>query len=265
MWQIDNSKTPNTNNQSIIWFREQLNASIIEINKNFAEYRISDALKTVYKTIWDYFCSWYLELIKPPYGQAIDSFTNYKTIYFFKTLIQLLHPIMPFITEENWHILDNNKNENDTIMFTDWPVVDNYDEKIIDEINFIFELISTIRSLKKQYNLSNNDLEIYYNNSEFKDIIDKYSELIKKMTQIQSLTNKVPQMNTAETLVRTLTISIPIPETNLEEEKEKIIKELEYYKGFLNNVNKIRKRKFVNKAPASVIENEKKTTRCFEK
>ncbi|HOB26706.1 MAG TPA: valine--tRNA ligase [Bacteroidales bacterium] len=260
MWQIDNSKTPNAiNNQSIIWFREQLNASIIEINKNFAEYRISDALKTVYKTIWDYFCSWYLELIKPPYGQAIDSFTYYKTIDFFKTLMQLLHPFMPFITEEIWHLLDNNKNENDTIMFTDWPVVDNYDEKIIDEINFIFELISTIRSLKKQYNLSNNDLEIYYNNSEFKDIIDKYSELIKKMTQIQSLTNKVPQMNTAETLVRTLTISIPIPETNLEEEKEKIIKELEYYKGFLNNVNKkLENENFVNKAPASVIENEKK-------
>lgn len=260
MWQIDNSKTPNAiNNQSIIWFREQLNASIIEINKNFAEYRISDALKTVYKTIWDYFCSWYLELIKPPYGQAIDSFTYYKTIDFFKTLMQLLHPFMPFITEEIWHLLDNNKNENDTIMFTDWPVVDNYDENIIDEINFIFELISTIRSLKKQYNLSNNDLEIYYNNSEFKDIIDKYSELIKKMTQIQSLTNKVPQMNTAETLVRTLTISIPIPETNLEEEKEKIIKELEYYKGFLNNVNKkLENENFVNKAPASVIENEKK-------
>ncbi len=260
MWQIDNSKTPNAiNNQSIIWFREQLNASIIEINKNFAEYRISDALKTVYKTIWDYFCSWYLELIKPPYGQAIDSFTYYKTIDFFKTLMQLLHPFMPFITEEIWHLLDNNKNENDTIMFTDWPVVDNYDEKIIDEINFIFELISTIRSLKTQYNLSNNDLEIYYNNSEFKDIIDKYSELIKKMTQIQSITNKVPQMNTAETLVRTLTISIPIPETNLEEEKEKIIKELEYYKGFLNNVNKkLENENFVNKAPASVIENEKK-------
>jgi len=260
MWQIDNSKTPNAiNNQSIIWFREQLNASIIEINKNFAEYRISDALKTVYKTIWDYFCSWYLELIKPPYGQAIDTFTYYKTIDFFKTLMQLLHPFMPFITEEIWHLLDNNKNENDTIMFTDWPVVDNYDEKIIDEINFIFELISTIRSLKTQYNLSNNDLEIYYNNSEFKDIIDKYSELIKKMTQIQSITNKVPQMNTAETLVRTLTISIPIPETNLEEEKEKIIKELEYYKGFLNNVNKkLENENFVNKAPASVIENEKK-------
>lgn len=260
MWQIDNSKTPNAiNNQSIIWFREQLNASIIEINKNFAEYRISDALKTVYKTIWDYFCSWYLELIKPPYGQAIDSFTYYKTIDFFKTLMQLLHPFMPFITEEIWHLLDNNKNENDTIMFTDWPVVDNYDEKIIDEINFIFELISTIRSLKKQYNLSNNDLEIYYNNSEFKDIIDKYSELIKKMTQIQSITNKLPQMNTAETLVRTLTISIPIPETNLEEEKEKIIKELEYYKGFLKNVNKkLENENFVNKAPASVIENERK-------
>ncbi|HPU46460.1 MAG TPA: valine--tRNA ligase [Bacteroidales bacterium] len=260
MWQIDNSKTPNAiNNQSIIWFREQLNASIIEINKNFAEYRISDALKTVYKTIWDYFCSWYLELIKPPYGQAIDSFTYYKTIDFFKTLMQLLHPFMPFITEEIWHLLDNNKNENDTIMFTDWPVVDNYDEKIIDEINFIFELISTIRSLKTQYNLSNNDLEIYYNNSEFKDIIDKYSELIKKMTQIQSITNKLPQMNTAETLVRTLTISIPIPETNLEEEKEKIIKELEYYKGFLKNVNKkLENENFVNKAPASVIENERK-------
>lgn len=258
MWQIDNSKAPtDINNQSIIWFREQLKASIIEINKNFAEYRISDALKIVYKTIWDYFCSWYLELIKPPFGQAIDSFTYYKTIDFFKTLMQLLHPFMPFITEEIWHLLDNN--ENDTIMFTNWPEADNYDENIIDEINFIFELISSIRSLITQYNLSNNDLEIYYNNSEFKDIINKYSELIKKMTRIQSITNKLPQMNTVETLVRTLTISIPIPETNLEEEKEKIIKELEYYKGFLNNVNKkLENENFVNKAPAAVIENERK-------
>jgi valyl-tRNA synthetase len=258
MWQIDNSKAPtDINNQSIIWFREQLKASIIEINKNFAEYRISDALKIVYKTIWDYFCSWYLELIKPPFGQTIDSFTYNKTIDFFKTLMQLLHPFMPFITEEIWHLLDNN--ENDTIMFTNWPEADNYDENIIDEINFIFELISSIRSLITQYNLSNNDLEIYYNNSEFKDIIDKYSELIKKMTRIQSITNKLPQMNTVETLVRTLTISIPIPETNLEEEKEKIIKELEYYKGFLNNVNKkLENENFVNKAPAAVIENERK-------
>lgn len=258
MWQIDNSKTPTAiNNQSIIWFREQLNASIIEINKNFAEYRISDALKIVYKTIWDYFCSWYLELIKPPFGQTIDSFTYNKTIDFFKTLMQLLHPFMPFITEEIWHLLDNN--ENDSIMFTNWPEADNYDENIIDEINFIFELISSIRSLITQYNLSNNELEIYYNNSEFKDIIDKYSELIKKMTRIQSITNKLPQMNTVETLVRTLTISIPIPETNLEEEKEKIIKELEYYKGFLNNVNKkLENENFVNKAPAAVIENERK-------
>lgn len=258
MWQIDNSKAPtDINNQSIIWFREQLKASIIEINKNFAEYRISDALKIVYKTIWDYFCSWYLELIKPPFGQTIDSFTYNKTIDFFKTLMQLLHPFMPFITEEIWHLLDNN--ENDTIMFTNWPEADNYDENIIDEINFIFELISSIRSLITQYNLSNNDLEIYYNNSEFKDIINKYSELIKKMTRIQSITNKLPQMNTVETLVRTLTISIPIPETNLEEEKEKIIKELEYYKGFLNNVNKkLENENFVNKAPAAVIENERK-------
>lgn len=260
MWQIDDNKTPTTiNNQSISWFSEQLKASIIEINNNFNEYRISDALKTVYKTIWDYFCSWYLELIKPPFGQPIDSFTYYKTLDFFKTLMQLLHPFMPFITEEIWHLLDNNTNENDTIMFTNWPEADTFDENIIDEISFIFELISTIRSLKVQYNLTNNDLEIYYNNSEFKDIIDKYSELIKKMTQIQSITNKLPQMNTAETLVRTLTISIPIPETNLEEEKEKIIKELEYYKGFLNNVNKkLENENFVNKAPASVIENEKK-------
>ena len=260
MWQIDDNKTPTTiNNQSISWFSEQLKASIIEINNNFNEYRISDALKTVYKTIWDYFCSWYLELIKPPFGQPIDSFTYYKTIDFFKTLMQLLHPFMPFITEEIWHLLDNNTNENDTIMFTNWPEAYTFDENIIDEISFIFELISTIRSLKVQYNLTNNYLEIYYNNSEFKDIIDKYSELIKKMTQIQSITNKFPQMNTAETLVRTLTISIPIPETNLEEEKEKIIKELEYYKGFLNNVNKkLENENFVNKAPASVIENEKK-------
>jgi valyl-tRNA synthetase len=260
MWQIDDNKTPTTiNNQSISWFSEQLKASIIEINNNFNEYRISDALKTVYKTIWDYFCSWYLELIKPPFGQPIDSFTYYKTLDFFKTLMQLLHPFMPFITEEIWHLLDNNTNENDTIMFTNWPEADTFDENIIDEISFIFELISTIRSLKVQYNLTNNDLEIYYNNSEFKDIIDKYSELIKKMTQIQSITNKLPQMNTADTFVRTLTISIPIQETIVEEEKEKIIKELEYYKGFLNNVNKkLENENFVNKAPASVIENEKK-------
>jgi len=85
MWQIDDNKTPTTiNNQSISWFAEQLKASIIEINNNFNEYRISDALKTVYKTIWDYFCSWYLELIKPPFGQPIDSFTYYKTIDFSK-------------------------------------------------------------------------------------------------------------------------------------------------------------------------------------
>ncbi len=260
MWQIDNSKiASSTNNQSIIWFSEQLKASIIEINNYFAEYRISDALKTIYKTIWDYFCSWYLELIKPPFGEKIDSFTYYKTIDFFKTLMQLLHPFMPFITEEIWHLLDNNENENDTIMFTNWPVADTFDEKIIDEFNFIFELISTIRSLKAKYKLSNNDIVIYYNNLDYKNIIDKYTELITKMTQIHSITIENPQTNTVEALIRTLTISIPIPKADLEEEKEKIIKELEYYKGFLSSVNKkLENENFVKNAPEKVIETEKK-------
>jgi valyl-tRNA synthetase len=164
MWKIDPVKPTDTINvKSISWFNEQLKASIIEINHYFDEYRISDALKSVYKTIWDYFCSWYLELIKPNYGEPVDANTYNSTINFFKTLMQLLHPFMPFITEEIWHLLQDNYNIDDTIMLTPWPTADSYDENIINDINFIFEFISTVRSLKAQYNITKEDIEVYYN------------------------------------------------------------------------------------------------------
>ncbi|HOB77615.1 MAG TPA: valine--tRNA ligase [Bacteroidales bacterium] len=260
MWKIDPVKPTDTINvKSISWFNEQLKASIIEINHYFDEYRISDALKSVYKTIWDYFCSWYLELIKPNYGEPVDANTYNSTINFFKTLMQLLHPFMPFITEEIWHLLQDNYNIDDTIMLTPWPTADSYDENIINDINFIFEFISTVRSLKAQYNITKEDIEVYYNDTEYDKVIKDYEELILKMAQVKSINKNKQLKNTAEALVRTITISIPITETNIEEEKEKILKELDYYKGFLANVNKkLKNENFLKKAPDKVIENEKK-------
>ena len=225
MWKIDPVKPTDTINvKSISWFNEQLKASIIEINHYFDEYRISDALKSVYKTIWDYFCSWYLELIKPNYGEPVDANTYNSTINFFKTLMQLLHPFMPFITEEIWHLLQDNYNIDDTIMLTPWPTADSYDENIINDINFIFEFISTVRSLKAQYNITKEDIEVYYNDTEYDKVIKDYEELILKMAQVKSINKNKQLKNTAEALVRTITISIPITETNIEEEKEKILK-----------------------------------------
>lgn len=173
--------------------------------------------------------------------------------------MQLLHPFMPFITEEIWHLLQDNYNIDDTIMLTPWPTADSYDENIINDINFIFEFISTVRSLKAQYNITKEDIEVYYNDTEYDKVIKDYEELILKMAQVKSINKNKQLKNTAEALVRTITISIPITETNIEEEKEKILKELDYYKGFLANVNKkLKNENFLKKAPDKVIENEKK-------
>jgi valyl-tRNA synthetase len=153
-WEIDaNLEQPSSSIVAINWFESRLAETLTEINDHYNKLRISDALMSTYKLIWDDFCSWYLEMIKPGYEQPIDLKTLTQTKVFFEKLMQMLHPFMPFITEELWHTL-NERTEGDDIIISSWPVVSPVNENILSSMNDVFEIISGIRNFRKSQNIA---------------------------------------------------------------------------------------------------------------
>src|SRR6267142_289514 len=142
-WETSSIVQPEENQVGIAWFESRLNQSVAELNDHFGKFRMSDALLTVYKLMWDDFCAWYLEIIKPEFGKPVDEVTHTKSIEFFETLLKLLHPFMPFITEELWHELGDRK-EKDCIIVASWPIAGAFDEKIIEKAVTSFEIVAQI-------------------------------------------------------------------------------------------------------------------------
>ncbi|MCD4735535.1 MAG: valine--tRNA ligase, partial [Bacteroidales bacterium] len=154
-WEIDrNAEQPGYCKASVNWFEARLNADIKTIDDLFSKYRISEALMTVYKLVWDNYCSWYLEMIKPGYQQPIDSVTYTKTVGFFEKLMKLLHPFMPFISEEIWHHIAERK-ENECVMVAEWPLQESYDQAILENFEKETEVIVAIRNIRKDKGIPN--------------------------------------------------------------------------------------------------------------
>jgi valyl-tRNA synthetase len=147
-WEFNNALSqPQENKVAIEWFESKMNQSLAELKEHFTKYRMSDALLCIYKLIWDDYCSWYLEMIKPEFGKPIDKVTYDKTVSFFETLLKALHPFMPFITEELWHEL-NFRNEKECIIVSEWPALRSHNETILTEASTAFELITQIRKTR---------------------------------------------------------------------------------------------------------------------
>jgi valyl-tRNA synthetase len=258
-WEIE-AKEPSQSNQfAIDWFEYHLDKALHELEDHFSKFRMSDALMTVYKLIWNDFCSWYLEWIKPPYGDKIDQHTYDATIQLFEKVIRMLHPFMPFITEEIWHNIGE-RGETDCIITAEWPQPLPYQEEILEKGDLLFEIISNIRNIRNSKGISPKEGLNFIINADAVQFEMLESSLVKmaNLTSIRYSSEK--PAHGFRFVIGSTEYFIESPETiDVEAEKENLEKELEYTKGFLNSVlKKLQNERFVQNAPEKVIAMEKK-------
>jgi valyl-tRNA synthetase len=259
-WEIDKDvEQPEHNKLAVEWFEARFNQTLATIEDHFSKYRISDALMATYKLIWDDFCSWYLEMIKPPYQKPSDQKTYEATIRFFEELMKILHPFMPFITEEIWHLLAERK-EGDDIIVSRMPVSKPYDQKIIDAFTRASEIILGIRNVRKDKNIPNKEtIELKVKSGESADCL--LYPLVAKMGNVESIEMVNDQPSGAVTfIVRSQEYYVPLAGTiDVEAELAKLTEELNYTKGFLKSVvKKLSNERFVNNAPTAVVDKERR-------
>ncbi len=257
-WEVDEkAPQPQSSKISIEWFESHLNKTLIELDDLFDKYRLNEALMLVYKLFWDDFSAWYLEMIKPAYQSPIDGCTYKATLGFFDSLLRLLHPFMPFITEELWQALTSRK-EGESLMISPLPAPKAVNESIITNFEITKEIIAGIRTIRAQKNIPNKEalsLQVVgYHSDEFDSILVKLCNL----GLVQSCEEK--RSNTASFLVNTTEYAVPIGDLiDVEEERKKLQTELEYQQGFLKSVaKKLDNESFVNNAPVKVVEMERK-------
>lgn len=256
-WEIDdNIAQPSSSATAIKWFESMLSKSIAEINDLFDKFRISEALMSVYRLFRDEFSSWYLEMVKPEYQKPIDRATYNATIGFFDSLLRMLHPFMPFITEELWQHIGN-RAEGESIMYASMPAAGEIDNELLAAMERAKEIVNGVRGVRAQRNIPNRELLTLLainENIELADVISKLALLDK----VGSTAEKDPAA--ASFLVGTTEFNIPLLNNiDVEAEKAKITKEIEYYEGFKKSVEKkLSNERFVSNAPASVVEGERK-------
>jgi valyl-tRNA synthetase len=258
-WEVsDTIPQPESSKVAIEWYEAKLQQTLLEIEGNFEKYRISEALMGTYKLVWDDFCSWFLEMIKPAYQQPIDSVTFAKAIEMLENNLKVLHPFMPFLTEEIWQILAPRRKEEALIVST-WPEMKPFNANLISDFESTMEVISGIRTIRKDKNIPFKDaIELKAINSEntstyFDSVVTKLGNL----TSLEYVSEKVE--GALSYRVNSNEYFIPIVGSiNVEEEIAKLTTELNYTKGFLKSVqSKLANEKFVAGAPEKVLANEK--------
>ena len=257
-WNVDSSiGQPEASTVAVEWFKMKLDKTIKEVNDSFSKYRLSEAMMAVYKLFWDEFSSWYLEIVKPGYQQPIDGVTYRATIGFFDSLLKLLHPFMPFITEELWQALENRK-EGESLMLALMPEAGLVDDNLLDQFEIVKEVVGGVRTIRLQKNIPiKESLELHVLGEHCSD----FNPVICKMCNLSAI--RCVEEKTLEAisfLVRTTEYAVPVGTViNVEEELAKLEEELKYQQGFLASVlKKLSNENFVNKAPAKVIEMERK-------
>ena len=260
-WEVKGNATPGENTIAIQWFDSRFNETLAEIEDHFSKFRISDALMATYKLIWNDFCSWYLEMIKPAYGQPIDPATYEVTLNFFEKIMKILHPFMPFISEEIWSELRERGEEQDIIVSA-WPVMGGTDAQLTKNAETAFELISQIRNARSSKGISPKETLDLYIRAKEQEAYQRFARVITKLGNIGELRFTEEKVdNSLSFVIKSDEFYLPLPEGSIDVEAEKaeITKELEYTRGFLNSVmKKLSNEKFVNGAPEHVVANEKK-------
>ncbi|ERM83688.1 valyl-tRNA synthetase [Rhodonellum psychrophilum GCM71 = DSM 17998] len=258
-WEIDPELDGQENQAAIHWFENRFNESLTEIEDHFNKFRISDALMTSYKLVWDDFCSWYLEMIKPAYQQPIDAATYERTILFFEDILKILHPFMPFITEEIWQQIKE-RNTEDALIVSEWPSPKSFDVQTIAEAQQVFEVVSQIRNIRASKGISPKEAFELTIKTQQPDLYLRFEMVLKKLANLSKLEFGDQVANSLGFIVKSDECFIPmIGQVDVESEKENIQKELEYTRGFLNTVmKKLMNERFVSGAPAQVLEIERK-------
>jgi valyl-tRNA synthetase len=258
-WKVsDTIAQPESSKVAIEWYEAKLQQTLVEIEDNFEKYRISDALMGIYKLVWDDFCSWFLEMIKPAYQAPIDKITFEKAIEMLESNMKLLHPFMPFLTEEIWHYTAERTPEEALIVST-WPTLKPFNANLISEFENTMEVISGIRTIRKDKNIPFKDsIEFKVVNND--NVSNYFDSVVTKLGNISSLEYVSEKVDGALSFrVKSNEYFIPISgNINVEEEISKLTEELKYIQGFLKSVQaKLSNEKFVNGAPEKVLANEK--------
>ena len=266
-WEIDENKSqPKVNELGLNWYNNKFNNTLKLINKNFDNYRISDVLMSSYRLIWDDFCSWLLEIVKPDFGEQIDIKSKNELIRLFEKNLKILHPFMPFLTEEIYQNLPD-VNESIPLTISYWPEIEDNDQAIVNDFEITKEIISQIRNYRKEKNISfKTSLDLYYlpNNKSLVNV-----EIIKKIASINKLeeSSKDNFKMVNSFLIKNYEFFIPLEEGfDKDAEIEKLTKELNYNENFLKSVqNKLKNEKFVKNAPDTIVNIEKQKIADTEK
>jgi valyl-tRNA synthetase len=260
-WEVaEDAVQPESSGVAVAWMNEVMNKSISEIDNNFRKFRISEALMTTYRLFWDEFSGWYLEIIKPEYQKPIDIATYEATLSVFDRLLKVVHPFMPFITEEIWQLLVS-RNDGESIMISRMPESKKFNKGIIESFEAVKETISAVRTTRKNKDIPNKEKLTLLIRSE-KDSYDiSMISVIRKLcnlSDISFVSEKQPEA--VSFMVRTTEYFIPLSGSiDIGAEIERLQTDLKYQRGFLSNVmKKLENERFVQNAPSDVLELERK-------
>ena len=267
-WKVDdNVDQPASSELAVKWMDEVLNKTTADIDTHFRKFRISEALMAVYKLFWDEFASWYLEVIKPDYEKPVDRRTYDATITFFDKLLKLIHPFMPFITEEIWQLLVDRKN-GESIMISRLPAVKKYNKELILEFEFIKECVSALRILRREKKIPVREKLALFIKTNKKDFSNRFLPVLSRLSGLSDIKFVArKQAGAASFMVGTVEFYIPVTgKIDKDAELKRLKEELNYYNGFLDSVmKKLDNDKFVKNAPVSVLELERKKKGDAEK
>ncbi|HCN83004.1 MAG TPA: valine--tRNA ligase, partial [Sphingobacteriaceae bacterium] len=260
-WEVD-AALENPNEKAIEWFDNRFNEALAEIEDHYNQYRLSEALMTTYKLVWDDFCAWYLEMIKPAYQMPVDAVTQQRTISFFENILKLIHPFMPFLTEELWHDgLFGSRSELDCCIISKYPVSGELNKSLLKDVDTIKDVISEVRNIRNTRGISPKialPLAIKINS---KINYEAYLNIVFRManiSQAEFVNDQIPGASAFLAGTDEFFVSL---EDNIdaEEERARLSKEIEYLQGFLASVNtKLSNERFVNNAKKEIVDNELK-------
>ncbi|HVV55996.1 MAG TPA: valine--tRNA ligase [Mucilaginibacter sp.] len=261
-WKVDDN-TVNRNETAIAWFGSRFSEALADIESNFAQYRLSEALMATYKLVWDDFCSWYLEMIKPDFGQPVDKETYDSTVSFFEDVLKILHPFMPFITEELWHDAEvfGERAAKDCCIVAKMPEIGQIDTQLLRGVESVKQVITEIRNTRNNKQISPKQalkLSVRANSGTDYSI---YNGIITRMANISEFTPVAQRIaGVAGFVISQDEFYVPLNENNdPAAERERLLKEKEYLQGFLRSVEaKLGNERFMQNAKPEIIENELK-------
>lgn len=258
-WDVQ-SELEYTNAPAVDWLEAKIHSVLVEIEDHFQKYKLSDALMAMYKLVWDDFCAWYLEMIKPEFGKPMDATTYAKTITLFETLLRIVHPFMPFLSEELWQEIKQ-RSSSEALIVSAWPTSTVINSAALQQGNMILEVISSIRNIRSAKQLTKEDKPELYIKSNQYDVYQSFASIIIKLSGCSSIQATKEKIDGATTFILKndeFYLPIELSTEDQEKEKERIEKELAYVKGFLVSVEKkLSNERFVSGAPATVLENER--------